>query len=174
MSVDKPGSVDDPGSADNARTTAGLRWGDAAPELELVNQHGRTVSLADLRGHDVIVYFFPKAFSPGCTEEVCAYRDNQDAFASAGYVVVGVSPDPTEQLAEFAGVNGVEHDLLSDPGSAAARRWGAYGDKVVNGQPQVGPTRSTFVVGADGLLRSVQHHVEPAAHVTALGQQRQT
>lgn len=161
-------------SADDATATAGPRWGDPAPDLQLANQHGRTVSLADLRGDDVIVYFFPKAFSPGCTEEVCAYRDNSDAFASAGYVVVGVSPDPVEQLAEFAAANGVEHDLLSDPGSETARRWGAYGDKVVNGQPQVGPTRSTFVVGADGLLRSVQHHVEPAAHVAALSTHRPT
>jgi len=167
-------SAGTPVSSGGAISAAGLRWGDLAPDLELANQHGRTVSLADLRGHDVIVYFFPKAFSPGCTEEVCAYRDNQDAFASAGYVVVGVSPDSVEQLAEFASANGVEHDLLSDPDSAAARRWGAYGDKVVNGQPQVGPTRSTFVVGGDGLLRSVQHHVEPAAHVTALGRRHQT
>ena len=154
------------GPVDPAGT--GPRWGDPAPDLNLLNQHGQPVSLAGLRGQDVIVYFFPKAFSPGCTEEVCAYRDNSDAFASAGFVVLGVSPDPVEKLAEFAIANGVEHDLLSDPGSEAARRWGAYGDKVVNGRPQVGPTRSTFVVGADGLLRSVQHHVQPAGHVTAL------
>lgn len=159
-------------SAQVPAEVSGPRWGDPAPELDLLNQHGQRVSLSSLEGQDVIVYFFPKAFSPGCTEEVCAYRDNQDAFASAGYVVLGVSPDPVGQLAEFAAANEVEHDLLSDPGSVAAREWGAYGDKVVNGQPQVGPTRSTFVVGTDGQLRSVQHHVEPAAHVGALTQHR--
>ena len=144
------------------------RRGDPAPGFELGNQRGDRVSLDSYAGRDVIVYFFPKASSPGCTEEVCAFRDNQEAFSSAGFVVLGVSPDPVEDLAAFAAANEVDHDLLSDPGSQTAKRWGAWGDKVVGGRPQVGPLRSTFVVGGDGLLRSVQHHVEPAGHVTVL------
>lgn len=145
-----------------------LRPGDPAPDLELIGQSGQHVSLAALRGQGVIVYFFPQAFSPGCTTEVCDFRDHQESLSSAGYVVLGVSEDPPERLAEFATAHALGHELLSDPGCEAARRWGAYGEKSVNGVWSVGPIRSTFVVGPDGVLQSVQYHVTAQGHVGAL------
>ena len=120
-----------------------LRPGDRAPELDLENQDEQLVSLAGLRGHPVIVYFFPEAFSPGCTTEVC----------------------------DFRAANAVNHDLLSDPGCTTARRWGAWGPKTVNGQATTGPLRSTFIVDAEGVLQSAQYHVDAASHVVELRRQ---
>lgn len=145
-----------------------LRPGDQAPELELENQDEQLVSLASLRGHPVIVYFFPEAFSPGCTTEVCDFRDNKAALAAAGYVLLGVSADPPSRLREFRAANAVNHDLLSDPGCTTARRWGAWGPKTVNGRATTGPLRSTFIVDAEGVLQSAQYHVDAASHVREL------
>lgn len=145
-----------------------LSTGDAAPSLELLNQDGRPVSLADLLGQRVIVYFFPKAFTPGCTLEVCDFRDNKDALSSAGYTVLGVSADPPEVLRDFVDTYTVNHDLLSDPDHHAAQRWGAWGDKVVNGVPKVGALRSTFVIDAQGRLESVQYNLDATDHVADL------
>lgn len=148
-----------------------LRPGDQAPELELENQDEQLVRLASLRGHPVIVYFFPEAFSPGCTTEVCDFRDNKAALAAAGYVLLGVSADPPSRLREFRAANAVNHDLLSDPGCTTARRWGAWGPKTVNGQATTGPLRSTFIVDAEGVLQSAQYHVDAASHVRELRMQ---
>lgn len=145
-----------------------LRPGDLAPHLELVNQDGERRSLADLREQPVVVYFFPKAFTPGCTAEVCDFRDNKEALLAAGYTVLGVSADPPATLKDFAEAHQVNHDLLSDPDHDAARRWGAWGAKVVNGEPAVGALRSTFVLDADGRIRSVQYNLDAAGHVTDL------
>ena len=148
-----------------------LRPGDQTQELELENQDEQLVSLASLRGHPVIVYFFPEAFSPGCTTEVCDFRDNKAALAEAGYVLLGVSADPPSRLREFRAANAVNHDLLSDPGCMTARRWGAWGPKTVNGQATTGPLRSTFIVDAEGVLQSAQYHVDAASHVRELRMQ---
>lgn len=148
-----------------------LRPGDQTPEWELENQDEQLVSLASLRGHPVIVYFFPEAFSPGCTTEVCDFRDNKAALAEAGYVLLGVSADPPSRLREFRAANAVNHDLLSDPGCMTARRWGAWGPKTVNGQATTGPLRSTFIVDAEGVLQSAQYHVDAASHVRELRMQ---
>ncbi|MEO5745605.1 MAG: peroxiredoxin [Terracoccus sp.] len=145
-----------------------LSVGDSAPELDLQNQDGQTRSLAQLRGTAVIVYFFPKAFTPGCTKEVCDFRDSRSDLERAGYTVFGVSADSPQTLREFADANGVGHDLLSDPDHGAAKRWGAFGDKVVNGQSMVGPLRSTFVVDAEGDLTSVEYSLDANTHVSAL------
>ena len=148
-----------------------LRPGDQAPELELENQDEHLVSLAGLRGRPVIVYFFPKAFTPGCTAEVCDFRDSRAALAAAGYVLLGVSADPPSRLREFRAAHAVNHDLLSDPDCATARRWGAWGPKTVDGRATTGPLRSTFVVDAEGVLQSVQYEVDAASHVVELRRQ---
>ena len=148
-----------------------LRPGDQAPELELENQDEQLISLASLRGHPVIVYFFPEAFSPGCTTEVCDFRDNKAALAAAGYVLLGVSADPPSRLREFRAANAMNHDLLTDPDCTTARRWGAWGPKTVNGQATTGPLRSTFIVDAEGVLQSAQYHVDAASHVRELRMQ---
>jgi len=148
-----------------------LRPGDQAPELELKNQDEQLVRLADLRGHPVIVYFFPEAFSPGCTTEVCDFRDNKAALAAAGYVLLGVSADPPSRQREFRAAHEVNHDLLSDPDCITARRWGAWGHKTVNGQDTTGPLRSTFIIDADGLITSAQYQVDAKSHVADLRRQ---
>ena len=149
-------------------TTTKLQPGDRAPQLSLINAAGKAVALSDLRGQRVIVYFFPKAFTPGCTTEVCDFRDHREALAAEGYMVLGISADPPKRLAEFRDAHQVNHDLLSDPGYVAARRWGAYGPKAVNGEPTTGPLRSTFVIDADGILQSVEYQLDPNQHVSAL------
>ena len=155
-------------------TTTTLQSGDRAPQLSLINADGKAVALSDLRGHRVIVYFFPKAFTPGCTTEVCDFRDHRAALAAEGYTLLGVSADPPERLAEFRDAHQVNHDLLSDPGCVAARRWGAYGPKVINGESTTGPLRSTFVIDADGILLSVEYQLDPTTHVSALLDQVRT
>lgn len=142
--------------------------GDLAPPLTLTNHHGEPRVLADLRGTPVVVYFFPKAFTPGCTTEVCDFRDSQVPLAGAGYELLGVSGDSVTVLAEFALAHGVDHDLLSDPDHATAIRWGAYGPKVVAGQNMIGPLRSTFVIDAEGRVQSLEHNLDAATHVELL------
>lgn len=152
----------------SAHPSRSLRAGDPAPALELRNQDGEPRSLEQLRGTPVIVYFFPKAFTPGCTTEVCDFRDNRATLERAGYAVFGVSADPQQRLREFADANAVNHDLLSDPDHETAKRWGAFGDKVVNGQSMVGPLRSTFVIDAEGTVTSAEYDLDAATHVGSL------
>lgn len=145
-----------------------LSPGDRAPDLDLRDHDERRVTLADLAGHRVVLYFFPAAFSPGCTREVCGFRDTKDAWQAAGYQLYGISADSPERLREFREEQRGNHALLSDPDFHAARAWGAYGAKTIDGRPAIGPVRSTFVVGADGVLVAAEYDVEPTAHVAAL------
>lgn len=145
-----------------------LQPGQPAPDLELTNANGRTVSLRELRGRNVVVYFYPKAFTPGCTTEACDFRDNLAALKGAGYTVLGVSADDPEQLKQFVASYSLNYDLLSDPESQAAKRWGAWGDKVINGEPRVGPLRSTVVVDGDGTVSSAHYNVDAQGHVARL------
>lgn len=154
-----------------------LHAGDPAPDLELVNHDNEPRSLATLLGQEgaggqgVIVYFFPKAFTPGCTTEVCDFRDSREPLAKAGYVLLGVSGDSPATLRDFAHANRVNHDLLSDPDHEAARSWGAWGEKTINGKQTAGPLRSTFVVGRDGRLESAEYNLDAQTHVGALALQ---
>lgn len=148
--------------------TIRLSPGDVAPDLTLSNQDGEEVSLVDLHGRDVIVYFFPRAFTRGCTTQVCDFRDHRTPLARAGYDVLGVSGDSPARLSEFHQANGLTHALLSDPDHHAARRWGAFGPKTVNGQDVIGPLRSTFVIDTDGVVRDADYQVTPEGHVDSL------
>jgi peroxiredoxin Q/BCP len=142
-----------------------------APDFTLTDHEGRQVRLSDLRGRRVIVYFYPKAFTPGCTSEACDFRDNLASLEALGCTVLGVSGDAPETLRRFAEEHDLTYRLLSDPDSATARAWGAWGEKTVNGQTVVGPLRSTFVIEPDGTVSSAEYSVQAEGHVTDLRRQ---
>ena len=145
-----------------------LSVGDTAPGFTLVNQDGKSVSLSDFRGQRVVVYFYPAAMTPGCTTEACDFRDNLSALAAAGFEVLGISPDDTESLKEFAAEEGLTFSLLSDEGAAVAKAYGSYGQKTVGDHTFQGTQRSTFVIAPDGTLTHAEYNVDARGHVARL------
>lgn len=142
-----------------------LEQGDVAPPFSLVNDSGATVSLADYAGRRVLVYFFPRANTPGCTTEACEFSDKLSDFNDAEVDVVGISPDSPEALAKFRADHDLKIELLSDPEKSVMRAWGAYGEKQNYGKTVVGVIRSTFLVGADGTIEQLQYNVRASGHV---------
>jgi peroxiredoxin Q/BCP len=124
--------------------------GEAAPLFTLKDQAGAKVALKDFRGRDVIVYFYPKDDTPGCTKEACNFRDNWDAFQKAGIVVLGVSPDDQASHQEFIDKYQLPFTLLSDPDRKVMEKYGAWGEKMMYGKKTIGVIRSTVWVGPDG------------------------
>lgn len=147
---------------------AQLGEGDIAPEFTLETAGGGRSSLSDFLGSRVIVYFYPAAMSPGCTTEACDFRDSLSSLAAAGFSVIGISPDSPERLAEFAERDSIPFPLASDPSRETMERWGVLGEKVKNGVSVIGVIRSTFVVGADGILEDVFRDVPAEGHVLQL------
>ncbi|MGH3463187.1 MAG: thioredoxin-dependent thiol peroxidase [Kribbellaceae bacterium] len=147
---------------------ARLSAGDKAPEFTLSDADGNKVSLADLRGQSVIVYFYPAAMTPGCTTQACDFRDSLDSLAASGYAVLGISPDKPEKLAKFRDRDGVTFPLLSDPDREVLTAYGAYGEKTMYGKKVTGVIRSTFVVDPDGAVKLAQYNVKATGHVTKL------
>lgn len=148
--------------------TAPPTVGQPAPDFSLPDARGTRRSLRDYRGAPVIVYFYPAAFTPGCTTEACDFRENLAGFQTAGYTVLGVSPDPVSRLREFADAEQLSFPLLSDEGAAVAKAWGAWGQKTSHGQSVEGLLRTTAVVDADGLVQSLEYRVDPNGHVARL------
>ena len=153
-----------------------LATGDRAPEFILPDQDGRTVTLHDLctsTDEGVIVYFYPKACTPGCTKEACDFRDSLEALKAAGYAVVGVSPDPESAQAKFSNRHNLPFPLLSDTDHAVMEAWGVWGEKKNYGKVYTGVIRSTVVVAPDGTVTLAQYNVRATGHVkrlrTALG-----
>jgi len=138
--------------------------GEPAPLFSLLDHRGRTVSLADYAGKRLLVYFYPRAFTPGCTTEACDLRDRHQAFLQAGWAVVGISPDPPERLARFREEHGLPFPLLSDPDHRVAEAYGAWGAKRTYGRDTQGMIRSTFAVGPDGRIEAAWHNVRAAGH----------
>lgn len=149
-------------------TQTQLAVGDIAPDFCITDAEGRTVSKEDYAGRRVILYFYPKAASPGCTTEACDFRDNLSALAAAGFEVLGISPDDTESLKEFAAEEGLTFSLLSDEGAAVAKAYGSYGQKTIGEHTFQGTQRSTFVIGADGTLTHAEYNVDARGHVARL------
>lgn len=118
-----------------------LSAGDPAPDFTLPTADGGTVTLSDLRGSHVIVYFYPAAMTPGCTTQACDFRDSLGSLQSAGYRVVGVSPDTPERLAQFAEAEHLTYPLASDPQHQVLEAWGAWGEKTLYGKTVVGVIR---------------------------------
>ncbi|MDP9884873.1 peroxiredoxin Q/BCP [Sinomonas atrocyanea] len=145
-----------------------LSAGQQAPAFTLPDATGTPVSLEDYRGGRVVVYFYPKAATPGCTTEACDFRDSLDALNAGGVKVIGVSPDPVEDIAKFAEDYSLTFPLLADDGASVARAWGAWGEKIVNGEVREGILRSTAVVSPEGEIESVDYNVQADGHVAAL------
>src|SRR5688572_27783542 len=127
-----------------------LKEGEKAPAFKLPSVEGGDVSLKDFAGKTVVLYFYPKDDTPGCTREACAFRDSQAALKKAGAVVLGVSPDSVESHHKFRAKNKLNFPLLADADKSVAKKYGAYGEKVMYGKKVTGMIRSTFVIGGDG------------------------
>ena len=130
-----------------------IREGKKAPEFALASSEGGEVRLKDLRGKTVVLYFYPKDDTPGCTREACAFRDSQAALKKKGVVVLGVSGDSLASHAKFKTKYKLNFPLLSDPDKAVAKKYGAWGEKVLYGKKTVGVIRSTVWIGPDGVVR---------------------
>jgi peroxiredoxin Q/BCP len=141
-----------------------LAEGDKAPDFTLFDQNDEVVKLSDLRGETVVVYFYPRADTPGCTTQACGVRDRSDEYAAAGARVLGISPDEVDAIAKFAGKFDLEFTLLADPDHAVAEKWGAWGEKSMYGKKYLGVLRSTFIVDADGVIARVFPKVQPKKH----------
>jgi peroxiredoxin Q/BCP len=145
-----------------------LEAGQQAPDFELVDADNKPVTLQEYRGRPVIIYFYPKAETPGCTTEACDFRDNIASLSTSGYAVVGVSPDEPSALAGFRDNHGLPFPLLSDPEHKTIEAWGAWGEKTVNGKQMTGVLRSTIVVNAQGTVELARYNVAADGHVAAL------
>ncbi len=145
-----------------------LDIGSPAPAFSLQTDTGSHVSLADFTGRTALVYFYPAAMTPGCTKQACDFRDNLGAFDSAGYAVIGISPDKPAKLASFRENDALPFTLLSDPDHAVMERYGAWGQKQLYGKTVTGVIRSTIVVGPTGLIEVAQYNVKATGHVAKL------
>jgi thioredoxin-dependent peroxiredoxin len=138
--------------------------GDPAPDFTLEDQHGDPVSLSGLRGKTVVLYFYPKADTPGCTTQACGVRDHGADYEQAGAVVLGVSPDPVKRIAKFDDKYGLGFPLLADEDHAVAEAYGVWVEKSMYGRKYMGNERTTFVIGPDGTIKEVLRNVKPAEH----------
>jgi peroxiredoxin Q/BCP len=148
--------------------TTRLQPGDTAPDFTLPTDTGETVTLSDLRGGRVIVYFYPTAMTPGCTTQACDFSDSLDDLNAEGYTVLGISKDTTERLATFREKENLTITLLSDVDLDVLKAWGAFGEKKLYGKVVEGVIRSTFVVDADGTIELAQYNVKATGHVAKL------
>ena len=141
-----------------------LDVGDAAPEFELPNQAGETVSLADFRGKRVVLYFYPRADTPGCTTEAQGFRDEYEAFEANDAVVLGVSDDPVSDLEPFAEKHDLPFHVLSDESGEVAAAYDSYGEKNMYGRTFDGVFRNTYVVDPEGRIERTYESVSPEGH----------
>jgi len=141
-----------------------LAPGEEAPDFTLPDQHGDPVSLSGLRGKTVVLYFYPKADTPGCTIQACGVRDHRADYEQADAVVLGVSPDAPKRIAKFDDKLGLGFPLLGDEDHAVAEAYGVWVQKSMYGRTYMGNERTTFVIGPDGKIREVFQSVKPAEH----------
>jgi peroxiredoxin Q/BCP len=142
--------------------------GDAAPEFTLPDADGKLVSLSDYRSRSVVIYFYPAASTPGCTKQACDFRDNLAELDTAGFAVLGISPDPPAKLAKFRDEQGLTFPLLSDVDRSVLSAYGTYGEKQLYGRTVTGVIRSTFVIGPQGSIDSALYNVRATGHVAKL------
>jgi len=153
---------------------AKLNPGDAAPDFTLADQAGNSVKLSDFKGQKLLVYFYPKADTPGCTKQACQIRDARTELTELGVAAVGISPDKPTAQKKFDGKYGLGFPLLSDPEHATAHAFGAWGEKSMYGKKMEGIIRSSFLIDESGKLLGVWYKVKPEDTVPlarqALGQ----
>ena len=141
-----------------------VEQGKPAPDFELKSDSGESVKLSDLRGKQVVLYFYPKDDTPGCTTQACGIRDVYGAFEREGAVVLGVSPDSEQSHVAFKEKFDLPFTLLADEGHEVAEEYGVWGEKTYGGKTYWGVNRSTFVIDEDGNVKRVMHKVKPDTH----------
>lgn len=150
--------------ADNPK----LSIGDEAPDFELETDEGGTVSLDDFEGERLVLYFYPRDMTPGCTTEACDFRDNLDTFQQKGWHVVGISPDDLESHEEFRDKYDLNFPLLADPDQEVAQKYGVWREKNNFGRTYEGIVRSTFLIDEDGTIVDIFDDVRATGHVSRL------
>ena len=145
-----------------------LSPGDLAPDFELLDADEKTVSLMQLRGERVVIYFYPAALTPGCTTQACDFRDNLAVLRDAGTAVIGISPDQPAKLRDFRDKHGLTFPLLSDPDHKVLEAYGAWGEKSLYGKTVTGVIRSTVVVNGKGEVEQAFYNVKATGHVAKL------
>ena len=138
--------------------------GQEAPDFTLPDQDGEPVTLSSLRGGPVVVYFYPKASTPGCTVQACGVRDHAADYDARGATVLGISPDPVRKVKTFADEENLNFRLLADEDHAVAEAYGVWVEKSMYGRTYMGNERTTFVIDADGVVTDVLRNVKPAEH----------
>ena len=145
-----------------------LAPGESAPDFELSDHENRSVSLSSYRGDYVVVYFYPRADTPGCTTEACGFRDAYGEFEARGVTVLGISDDPVDDLADFAAEYDLPFRLLSDPDGEVAGAYDSYGEKNMFGNTFDGTFRNTYVIDPDGEIALAYEGVSPDSHAEAI------
>lgn len=146
-------------------TTQQLAVGDTAPDFTLTDQDGGSVTLSDLRGQKVVLYFYPAAMTPGCTTQACDFRDSLASLQGAGYTVLGVSRDEPDKLRKFADRDALTFPLLSDPDRTVHDAYGTWGPKTLYGKLMDGVLRSTFIIDENGVIEHALYNVKATGHV---------
>ncbi|HZL48339.1 MAG TPA: thioredoxin-dependent thiol peroxidase [Solirubrobacteraceae bacterium] len=141
-----------------------IEQGDEAPDFELPDQDGRAVKLSDFRGQPVVVYFYPKAATPGCTVQACGVRDHRADYAKVGAAVLGISPDPVAKVKKFHDNEGLNFALLADEDHTITERYGVWAQKSMYGKSYMGAERTTFIIDSAGKVTEVLRKVKPAEH----------
>lgn len=145
-----------------------LSPGDPAPEFSLPNGEGNTVRLSDFRGKRVVLYFYPRDNTPGCTKEACGFRDAYPDYQSSGVVVLGISTDDAKSHTKFTTKYNLPFPLLSDADGQVATTYDSYGLKKFMGKEYMGISRNTFIIGPDGKIEKIYRKVKPEAHATEI------
>jgi peroxiredoxin Q/BCP len=143
-----------------------LTVGDNAPDFELVSDEDQTVKLSDFRGQQVVLFFYPKADTPGCTTQACGFRDNFEVIEAANTAVLGISPDSPQTLAKWKKKQNQPYPQLSDPEHEVADAYGVWGEKKIYGRANMGINSSHIVIDADGKIADAQFKVSPKDSVT--------
>jgi len=141
-----------------------LQVGDPAPSFELINDSNETVRLSDLKGKKVVLFFYPRANTKGCTTEACGFRDDYSAFEDKDVVVLGISPDEVKDQKKFKEDHNFPYDLLADHDHAIAEKYGVWGLKKMYGREYMGILRTTYVIDEDGKIAQVFEKVKPLGH----------